>query len=267
MATVTTAPIPVQELLSYGLAQIGKPYVFGAAGPNTFDCSGLITYMYKHFGISLPHHAADQAKLGTPVPTSNIQAGDLVFSDWGDGPNSHVGIATDPTHILNAPDVGQDVKISTLTPSYKSRITAVRRVGNLTGGQALDSGNLPTNLTNLNPFGGHGVVDPTTGLPPNVDAAGRGALNGGNGDPNIFESVWHGLLSVPEDIGHVFTGAYKELAGPLSEIGAVFTEIGTIADKIFSLFLPSNLIRVVSGLVGVILIFIGVGFLKHEIQS
>lgn len=118
----------VDDILAIARAQLGKPYVFGAAGPNNFDCSGLVMYAYnKAAGISLPHHAADQAKMGTAVSKDQIAPGDLVFSDWGSGPNSHVGIAVSPTQIIDAPHTGALVRYDTLSTSYRQHITAVRR--------------------------------------------------------------------------------------------------------------------------------------------
>jgi hypothetical protein len=129
----TTAP-KTGELLDYARKFLGRPYVYGAAGPDEFDCSGLVTFVFKHFGISLPHHSQDQARHGTPVPPDQITAGDLVFSDWGDGPNSHVGIATSGDQIIVAPHTGALVQLQSLSPTYRSHITAVRRITGLTGG-------------------------------------------------------------------------------------------------------------------------------------
>jgi hypothetical protein len=125
--------VSASDLLGYAEAQLGKPYVFGAAGPSTFDCSGLVSYVFSNFGISLPHHAADQATYGSSVATGDIQAGDLVFSDWGDGSNSHVGIAVSPTEIIDAPHTGADVRYDNLTSGYLSHVTAVRRLEQVTG--------------------------------------------------------------------------------------------------------------------------------------
>jgi cell wall-associated NlpC family hydrolase len=61
------------------LAQVGDPYVWGAAGPGSFDCSGLMQYAYAAAGVSLPHSSRVQSTMGTPVSRSNLQPGDLVF--------------------------------------------------------------------------------------------------------------------------------------------------------------------------------------------
>jgi hypothetical protein len=126
--------VDVPGLIGLLKQQLGKPYVFGSAGPGQFDCSGLTQYVYKPYGINLPHHAADQAKLGTAVTATDIQPGDLVFSDWGDGPNSHVGIAVSGQQIIDAPHTGAVVRYDTLSPSYLRHVTAIRRMSGAAGG-------------------------------------------------------------------------------------------------------------------------------------
>jgi hypothetical protein len=123
--------VSVSDVLSYAEEQLGKPYVFGAAGPGTFDCSGLVTYVFRKFGVNLPHHAADQAKLGTEVSKTAIAPGDLVFSDWGDGPDSHVGIAVTPGKIIDAPHTGAVVRYDDLSSGYLSHVTHIRRMPQL----------------------------------------------------------------------------------------------------------------------------------------
>ena len=116
------------DLLGYAKTLLGVPYVYGGATPATgLDCSGFTQYVFGHFGISLPHHSEDQAKMGTSVAKNAIQAGDLVFSDWGDGPNSHVGIATGDGRIIAAPHTGATVRYDQLSSSYLAHVTAVRR--------------------------------------------------------------------------------------------------------------------------------------------
>jgi peptidoglycan DL-endopeptidase CwlO len=78
-----------QTLVNYVKSKVGDAYVWGAAGPNSFDCSGLTMMAYQQVGISLPHHAADQATLGTAVSRANLKAGDLIF--WS-SPVSHVSM-------------------------------------------------------------------------------------------------------------------------------------------------------------------------------
>ena len=91
--------------VKYALAQVGKPYVYGAAGPNAFDCSGLTMAAWGAAGVSLSHNSAAQMGEGTPVSESQLQPGDLVFYYSG---ISHVGMYIGNGMIVNAenPSVG-----------------------------------------------------------------------------------------------------------------------------------------------------------------
>ena len=91
---------------------IGSPYVWGAAGPGTFDCSGLVMWAYSHVGVSLPHHAASQIGLGAPVSIANLEPGDLIF--FG-SPIHHVGMYVGNGDFIEAPYSGSSVHISSLS--------------------------------------------------------------------------------------------------------------------------------------------------------
>ncbi|MEO9220894.1 MAG: NlpC/P60 family protein [Mycobacteriaceae bacterium] len=109
--------------LAVALTKTGAPYVWGGNGPNVFDCSGLTSWAYRQVGITIPRVADDQARAGTYVSRDNLQAGDLVFFY---NPVSHVGIYDGNGNVLNAPDVGQNVK---LTPLQYMPYTTARRYG------------------------------------------------------------------------------------------------------------------------------------------
>jgi cell wall-associated NlpC family hydrolase len=104
-----TAPVAASGkaaiAVRYAMAQIGKSYVYGAAGPDSFDCSGLTMMAWQQAGVSLPHSAASQMSYGTPVSSSQLQPGDLVFYY---SPVSHVGMYIGNGKIVNAenPSVG-----------------------------------------------------------------------------------------------------------------------------------------------------------------
>jgi peptidoglycan DL-endopeptidase CwlO len=99
------------QALRFALTQQGKPYVWGAVGPNAYDCSGLVQWAYKQVGVNLPRVAAAQSLVGRPVAQANLQPGDLVFFYT---PVSHVGIYVGNGNVLNAPTAGQNVKISAM---------------------------------------------------------------------------------------------------------------------------------------------------------
>jgi cell wall-associated NlpC family hydrolase len=97
-----------QVAVDTALAQRGKPYVWAAAGPSSFDCSGLMMYAYAAAGIKLPHSSVGQAAMGVAVSPSQLQPGDLVFYYR---PISHVGMYIGNGQIVNAPTAGDVVKI------------------------------------------------------------------------------------------------------------------------------------------------------------
>ncbi len=125
--SVTT---PSETLVTYLRAQVGKPYKFFTAGPETFDCSGLVVAGYEQLGITLIHQSRMQATMGTAVDwrTEPLLAGDLVFMRSSNDPTQigHVGIALDSTTWIQAVGTGIPVRIRPL-PS-DDRIEAVRRI-------------------------------------------------------------------------------------------------------------------------------------------
>jgi cell wall-associated NlpC family hydrolase len=101
------------------MAQRGKPYVWAAAGPGSFDCSGLMQYAYAAAGVNLPHSSLGQSRMGTPVARNALQPGDLVFFY---SPVSHVGMYIGNGDIVQAPTAGDVVKVTPLAvmPGYNS---------------------------------------------------------------------------------------------------------------------------------------------------
>jgi cell wall-associated NlpC family hydrolase len=95
--------------IGYAMAQVGKAYVYGAAGPSAFDCSGLTMMAWAQAGVSLPHSSSAQMGSGTPVSHSELQPGDLVFYY---SPVSHVGMYIGNGKIVNALNPGAGVGIS-----------------------------------------------------------------------------------------------------------------------------------------------------------
>ena len=110
----------VESILKLAYQQQGKPYRWGATGPNSFDCSGLMTYIFKNAGsINLPRTSSQQSNFGTTVSKSNLQPGDLIFSSTdGSGGVSHVGVYVGNGEMIHAPKPGDVVKKSNINTSY-----------------------------------------------------------------------------------------------------------------------------------------------------
>lgn len=116
--------------LAYSL--LGKPYVWGANGPNSFDCSGFTRYVYLHAeGKSLPRVSYEQAKVGTAVSRGNYLPGDLLyFATTGTGSTSHVGIYVGNNTFIHASGSASNpdkVKLSTLSGYYGRVLLGARR--------------------------------------------------------------------------------------------------------------------------------------------
>jgi cell wall-associated NlpC family hydrolase len=90
------------------LAQVGDPYVWGAGGPDAFDCSGLTQYAYSAAGIALPHSSSMQSQMGTPVSVGQLQPGDLLFYY---SPTSHVAMYIGNGQMVHASTSGSPVKV------------------------------------------------------------------------------------------------------------------------------------------------------------
>lgn len=106
---------------------IGKPYVYGAAGPNSFDCSGFTQYVYKQFGKSLPHSASQQYGYGRSVSGSQLQAGDLIFGNAGGSGIQHVGIYDGNGKMIHAGTPETDVE-ATPFPNSWYNVVGYRRI-------------------------------------------------------------------------------------------------------------------------------------------
>ncbi|MEN8653814.1 NlpC/P60 family protein [Streptomyces sp. 21So2-11] len=96
-----------EKVLAFARAQIGKPYVWGAAGPSSYDCSGLTQGAWKAAGVDLPRTTWDQVEVGTRIATDDLKPGDLVFF-YDD--ISHVGIYIGDGKMIHAPKPGAYVR-------------------------------------------------------------------------------------------------------------------------------------------------------------
>jgi cell wall-associated NlpC family hydrolase len=127
-ASAPPAPAPAptaaaQVAVNTAMAQIGKPYAWGGAGPYSYDCSGLTEYAYAAAGIALPHSASMQSTMGVPVSESDLQPGDLVFFYY---PVSHVAMYIGNGQIVQASTYGQPVGVTEL--SYMPDYAGARRL-------------------------------------------------------------------------------------------------------------------------------------------
>ena len=120
----------VQAVLNLAYSKIGCPYVWGAEGPNSFDCSGFTSYVFKNAaGVSLPRTSSAQSGYGTTVSKSNLQPGDLVFFNTSGEGVSHVGIYVGGGKMIHSPSSGKTVSVTSINSSYySSRFVTAKRV-------------------------------------------------------------------------------------------------------------------------------------------
>ena len=116
------------ELVNYANTLLGKAYVYGGVGPNSFDCSGFTKYVYGKFGVNLSHSASLQANVGSTVSKSDLQLGDMVFFSQGGSSIGHVGIFVGNNSFIHAANPQKGVIITSLSDGYytKNYITAKR---------------------------------------------------------------------------------------------------------------------------------------------
>ena len=113
------------SVIAYAKTLLGKPYVWGAQGPNSFDCSGFTYYVFKNkAGIILPRTSSAQSKYGTYVSRNNLRAGDLVFFDTNGANNgqvSHVGLYIGNGQMIHASYSQKKIVIDNFNSSYFKR--------------------------------------------------------------------------------------------------------------------------------------------------
>lgn len=263
--------IPVNDLLGWARQQLGKRYVFGTAGPNTFDCSGLVLRAFAQYGVKLPHKASDQATYGQAVARGDIQKGDLVFFNLGRGRNSHVGIATGPNTFIEAANSRSPIRTTTLSAYYRRRLTAVRRMpmvrqpGEEPNPAAAGVGVTPNGVPNgqsATRTRGGGTTTRTTpqGSPrPTGDPNGNSGLLDGitNNIGQGFNSAADAIDSGTQQGSDAISGAADKLGTAVKDALDPLTAITGVAEKITALFLPTMLVRIVCGVIGIICIFSG----------
>ena len=115
--TTLAAPQAVSVAIRYALDQIGKPYVWGATGPDSYDCSGLVQRSYAMAGVALPRTSREQARVGTAVELPDLLPGDLLF--WAYNPSDlatvhHVAMYLGDGKIVQSPQPGEFVEVTTM---------------------------------------------------------------------------------------------------------------------------------------------------------
>jgi cell wall-associated NlpC family hydrolase len=110
----TASAAQAAEAVAWARKQLGDPYVWGAAGPGAFDCSGLVMYVYAKAGVPLDHWTGDQWHEGVHVSRGSLRAGDLLFfsSDGTEAGIHHVGIYVGGGQMIEAPYTGANVRVS-----------------------------------------------------------------------------------------------------------------------------------------------------------
>jgi cell wall-associated NlpC family hydrolase len=121
--SIPTANTVGAQALTAALSRRGDPYVWGAAGPGEFDCSGLVVWAFAQEGISLPHFTGDLWNSGVHIPRADLEPGDLVFF-FAD--ISHVGIYLGDGLMVDAPDFGEAVQVQ---PVFWSAYVGAVRIG------------------------------------------------------------------------------------------------------------------------------------------
>lgn len=113
-----------EAIVNYARQQLGDPYVWGAEGPDSFDCSGLVYAAYRAAGLDVSRTtAANLGRQGQAIPLANARAGDLVYYDKP-GATDHVGIYVGNGQMIEAPTAGQNVRVSGIGSP-----TSIRRIG------------------------------------------------------------------------------------------------------------------------------------------
>ncbi len=127
---VSTAVSKGEQIAESAKKLLGKAYVYGASGPNAFDCSGLTSYVYKQFGYELNRTAAGQYSNGVEVSKENLQPGDIVmFTNRGMYGIGHVGIYIGDGKMVHSGNASTGVIISDVfTGYYGARYVGARRI-------------------------------------------------------------------------------------------------------------------------------------------
>lgn len=178
-----------QQAVQNAESEIGKPYVYGATGPASFDCSGLTQSAWRAAGVAIPRTSEQQAAFGSPVAQGQQQPGDLITSNWGDGPSSHVSMYAGSGQVVEASHTGTNVRMLPYDSDYIAHTDTIRRM-------------------------------PGAGGASGTSAAGS-TTTGSIENAGFLSNV----LSLPESIGNFF-GALMWLANPMNWVRIILFIVG-----------------------------------------
>jgi peptidoglycan DL-endopeptidase CwlO len=117
---------PAEGAVKAALSKLGRPYVWGAKGPNNFDCSGLTQWAWNQAGVKIGGDTYSQIKEGLPVPPGQVRAGDLIFplDSFGEGGTpgpGHVQMAISNNQVVHAPHTGDVVRVAPMPGRFIAR--------------------------------------------------------------------------------------------------------------------------------------------------
>ncbi|SFF45775.1 NlpC/P60 family protein [Fontimonas thermophila] len=131
-ATEKSVHIPPEtrhRIVLEALGQVGRPYRYGGATPEGFDCSGLVQYVYAQAGIVLPRTTREQYAMGKRIDDDELEPGDLLFYRFESGPVDHVAIYLGDGQAVHAPAQGRAVIVASIDlPYWKKRFVDAVRV-------------------------------------------------------------------------------------------------------------------------------------------
>lgn len=226
--------------------KLGAPYVYGATGPSTFDCSGLMVWAWQKAGVSLPRTSQAMATYGTAVSPKKIRPGDLVTSNWGGGPASHVAMYIGAGKVVHAPRPGRTVTVAALDENYRSHVDSIRRVpGSSTAGVSEADLKIPSPGD---------LWDWEKGWSKKLLGGDVGGALGDLGDAGT-------------DFENIFLAPLKAVGGQLEIIGTAMLSVGKFAEFLLKLALPSTWVRIGCGVLGSLILFLGLFFLIREARG
>ncbi len=208
----------LKDLVKIAEKYLGIPYVYGGTTPKGFDCSGFMQYIFNQVGIKLPRTSQQQSKVGKKVDYKDLSPGDLIFSNWGEGPASHVAMYVGKGKLIESPRPGKSVQVIAFNDDYLNHTDGYRRVTSKKGG----------------------VLDTVEGI----------AGDFANAVKTGAEDVGNGLLNFPGEVVTFFKDATSAMEGTVKFFSAFFdpsTYVRIGAGVLGSMFLMAGVVFLVMG--------------------